>query len=407
MMVLLNPLALFALAAAAAPIVVHLLLRHRAPRTVVPTVRFVPRLSPQSIRLRRPSDLPLLLVRVAIVACAALALAGPLVLTDARRGAWNERIARAVIVDSSDGAGVSRLSEALQAERLGSDPHREIDTGDVRVALRRAANWLQRSPPARREIVVFSPFPYGALTQADLAVVPEDTGLRFIRTENRATPEPFRGRLVAAEGVRASEARLDGAATVVRYGSAAPPAAEGLQIRARPADAAAVARLRRVIGRAGVTAADPGRPVSVRFLGGEPHTAAETPHPETAAAALRLVQDETIASLPVVVSASAHELRVEADVEAASLDAAAIIRAALDAPLDPERFMRHEVASIPDATLQAWSREPAMTSPDNWSQSDRSDARWFWLTALLLLVVETIMRRRQEQPLAEATADAA
>jgi hypothetical protein len=44
-------------------------------------------------------DLLLLVVRTAIVVAAAAALAGPLLVTSARRASWNARTARAVVVD--------------------------------------------------------------------------------------------------------------------------------------------------------------------------------------------------------------------------------------------------------------------------------------------------------------------
>ena len=48
-----------------------------------------------------------------------------------------------------------------------------------------------------------------------------------------------------------------------------------------------------------------------------------------------------------------------------------------------------------------------MPSGENARQSDRSDARWFWLAALLLLALEGALRRRDERRIAEVSADAA
>ena len=89
-MVWLLPAAFVGLLALAGPLLVHLLRRQRARTLVVPTVRFIPGLDQSIVRLRTPADGWLLLLRMAIVASAALALARPLLLTDARAAAWDE-----------------------------------------------------------------------------------------------------------------------------------------------------------------------------------------------------------------------------------------------------------------------------------------------------------------------------
>ena len=105
--------------------------------------------------------------------------------------------------------------------------------------------------------------------------------------------------------------------------------------------------------------------------------------------------------------ASGGELRVSADVEANSLDAATVLHAALEATVDPREAAQHEQALIPDADLRAWSREAPSPSAEAWRQADRSDARWFWLAGLILLGVEHAIRSRREQPAAQGHADAA
>ena len=84
----LNPSALFALAAAAAPILIHLLIRRRAERLPFPTLRFLQPTRLAAIRRHLLDDLPLLVVRVALLSAAVAALAGPLIVTPARRQAW-------------------------------------------------------------------------------------------------------------------------------------------------------------------------------------------------------------------------------------------------------------------------------------------------------------------------------
>ena len=97
----LNPGALVGLAVLAGPVLVHLLLRHRAARILFPSLRFVRASRTAAVRLRPPSDWLLLALRLATLGLAVLALAQPLLLAPARVAAWNARLARAVVVDVS------------------------------------------------------------------------------------------------------------------------------------------------------------------------------------------------------------------------------------------------------------------------------------------------------------------
>jgi integral membrane sensor domain MASE1 len=114
----LNPLALVALAAVSAPVLIHLLVQRRAERFPFPTLRFLRPTRLAAIRRHVLEDIPLLLVRAAILAAAVSALAGPLLVTAARRHAWDRRLVRAVVVD--DAAGARRLQPSGVAARTGS-----------------------------------------------------------------------------------------------------------------------------------------------------------------------------------------------------------------------------------------------------------------------------------------------
>src|SRR4051812_34052348 len=152
-MVWLNPSALFALSAIAAPILIHILIQRRAERLPFPTLRFLQPTRLAAIRRHLLEDLPLLAVRAALLAAAAVALAGPLLVTASRRQAWDQRIVRA------------RVTTLAAAERAPSpDPRlvlREQTFGGPSLSdgIRRAILWLETTPPARREIVVASPLP--------------------------------------------------------------------------------------------------------------------------------------------------------------------------------------------------------------------------------------------------------
>ena len=84
------------------PVVVHLLRRQRARRVLFPTLQFLVSTRAAAARLRTPSDLPLLALRVAIVAAAAIAAAQPFLVTGWRRAAWEQRVARALVIDTSE-----------------------------------------------------------------------------------------------------------------------------------------------------------------------------------------------------------------------------------------------------------------------------------------------------------------
>ena len=129
-MIWLNPAALFALGAVAAPILIHILIQRRAERVPFPTLRFLQPTRLAAIRRHVLEDLALLAVRVALLAAAVAAVAGPLIVTPARRHAWNQRVVLATVADE-----------------------------DLHDGIRRAVLRLEMAPPARREIVIASALP--------------------------------------------------------------------------------------------------------------------------------------------------------------------------------------------------------------------------------------------------------
>ena len=197
-----NAAALWALPLAAVPFLIHLLRTHHAKRVAFPSLRFVQTSRTAAVRMRLPSDVLLMVVRIATVALAVGALAGPMVLTDARMAAWNARTARAVVVDVSDsmrvvdGSGVppeGAAAEAAAAELRTATYARRIDTRDLGDGFARASRWLAASPPARREIVVISDLQRGALRRPDTMTVPDGIGVRFIPVGRAAKTNTFDG----------------------------------------------------------------------------------------------------------------------------------------------------------------------------------------------------------------------
>jgi hypothetical protein len=215
----LNPSALFALVAVAAPILIHILIQRRAERFPFPTLRFLQPTRLAAIRRHVLEDIVLLAVRIALLAAAVAALAGPLLVTAARRQAWDRRVVRAVVVDDVVGNDVARgfQSRARSPERAAPHQEKTFEAASLPDGMRRAILWLDTAPPARRELVVASGFPIGSITDADLSAIPSDIGVRLERTG--ALPDTrtvAAGRLLTSGGVREREVTLAGDQTSVR-----------------------------------------------------------------------------------------------------------------------------------------------------------------------------------------------
>jgi hypothetical protein len=393
-MVWVNPAALIALFALVGPLVVHLLRRQRARIVIVPTIRFIPGVNQSVVRVRTPSDGWLLVLRMAIIACAVAALAQPLLLTDARAAAWDARVARVVVVDVSESAAVS--SEGVAAELGSAAFSHRIDATELAGALRRAAVRLEASPPARREIVVLSDFQHGVLDAADVERIPPAIGLRFVpvRAQGPAKVRDLELPVMLSEdGALRRQVRIDQTTTGVTYLPEA-GGVDGLRLLAAPQDAEAAGALLRIVARAGAHAPSASQPIVVRFPGGAPLPASSPGSDGWAAgAALRLLQVADAARLPLTAATAADTLLVDVQAAPGTLAAAESLKASLDARADPRALAELDVALIPEDALKAWSRDPAPADAGAWRQADDSDGRWFWLAALLLLGVETVVRR--------------
>ena len=182
-MLWLNPSALFALAAVAAPILIHILIQRRAERFPFPTLRFLQPTRLAAIRRHLLEDLPLLAVRIALLAAAVAALAGPLLVTSARRQAWDRRVVRAIVTRyGRRGASLLRPRPASRALGSGRQPLRQ-QTFASRLARRRHP---PRDPLARHRAA-------GAPGNRDRVAVSDriDHRRRHRRRSRRHRP-PFR-----------------------------------------------------------------------------------------------------------------------------------------------------------------------------------------------------------------------
>lgn len=420
----LNPGALAGLALLAGPVLVHLLLRHRAERVLFPSLRFVRASRTAAVRLRPPSDLLLLALRLATLGLAVLALAQPLLLTPARVAAWNARLARAVVVDVSDSMKplMASAARAGDGEALSTPFTFRIEARDLATGFRKAVAALPKAPPARREIVVISDFQSGALRRADVDTVPFETGLRFVQVG-----DPQAERLVpgldmfrAARSAR-QEFVLSTEATRM-HATVEGPEIEGLALLAAPSDVGTVHALRRAVAAAGAPAPSPRQPVVIAFDGAVLPRSVRRPDAgwmlETV---LRLTNDRDLADAAkevdavakpaegawhslfrdrkgrTLVRAAAADSALLVDVAAApaAFVAAAAVRGVLVARQGVTARPEDEVRRMASAELAGFARPPGPVSQKVQHPGQSSDARWGWALVLVLLTVEIAARRKQ------------
>ena len=452
-MLWLNPSALFALAAVAAPILIHILIQRRAERFPFPTLRFLRPTPLAAIRRHLLDDLALVAIRVSLIAAAVAALAGPLLVTAARRQAWDRRIVRAIVVD--DGAQDQRAT-ARQASDAALQ--RTFEGPSLADGIRRGVLWLQTAPPARREILIASPFPIGSITQADLAAIPVGIGVRFERSGTLpATRTVPAGRLLTPTALRAREVTLTGDLTSSRDVAVDSPMAWPIDVVSskdeRPAIDAAIAavqsqhvwapppdrRVRLVFVAHGDVVRPPslavdsgelrrGPPKREEREGGRPAAiegvadAAPIQQRWMANAAERIARDpdlraagvrvatgladarftaapwQTLASAAdgrplAAASGSATRLIVASAAEASNVATPVLLRAVANAIADVPDLQRAEVVPIPAPVLQRWSRQPEPVASPRIETVDQDDRRWLWIAALCLLAFETWLRR--------------
>lgn len=371
-MIWMYPAAAFALVALSGPVVVHILARHRARRVSFPTLRFIEARALASMRRRALEDVALLFLRIGIVLMAVAAAAGPFLVTAARQRAWDARTIRVDVADT-----------------------------DVRQGLVRATSWLAKQPPGRREIVVRGGLPIGSVTDADIASVAPNIGIRFERTGALPETRTLRASAVLTSGRAVErEMMLNGARTSVRdTGQQERDAAIPIEIAAQGGQQASVIRLREALARERIPAPLPGRRARVVFgFSGTSNRSISSPWIADAAAraARDISNDGAINSDDIEFGADGNVLMVGSKLGPDDARALLLLRvvarslaAAPDRPAD-------EIVGIPDAQLRAWSRSPAPAAPPDRDMIARDDRRWAWAIVLVLVAFETWVRRKAD-----------
>ena len=443
----LNPGAWVGLAVLAGPVLVHLLLRHRAARILFPSLRFVRASRTAAVRLRPPSDLLLLALRLATLGLAVLALAQPLLLAPARVAAWNARLARAVVVDVSDSMKplLASAARAADEEALSTPVRFRIEARDLATGFRKAVAALQQTPPARREIVVISDFQSGALRRADVDTVPFETGLRFVQVGDPQSERLVPGLDLLRAARSARQEFVLSTETTRLHAMIEGPEIEGLALLTAPSDAGTVHAIRRAVAAAGAPAPSPRQPVVIAFAGAVLPRSVRVPDAgwmlETV---LRLKNDRELADAAKEVDAvtAAHRSSLKAgeggqlagesawhslfrdrkgrtlvraaaadsallvDVQAApaAFVAAAVVRGVLVARQGVTARPEDEVRRMSSAELAGFARPPGPVSQNVQHPGQTSDARWCWALVLVLLAVEVAARRKRNAAVQESRA---
>ena len=352
----LNAAALWGLAVIAVPIAIHLLVRQQTRTVRYPSLRFVRETALAAFRRRAIQDALLLACRVAVLMAAALALAGPIMHTEARTARYAERVSRAFV----------RLDDAAVDPEVAGNAFRSrtFTRANVADSLADAVRWLDEQPPSSREIVITGAFRKGQIAHSDLEVVPPGIGVRFAGGSAASTNDGFLlttltrrdGRLVFDR----RRVRLGADATEVA-GAESTPAPEGLiRIEAAAANQALAEAALETALLAGLRWPNPDRRVVVVWgTAAPPGTGADilrmaVPDPPTTAAT---------AVWNVIDAATTREV--------------------------PEPLL------IARSDLDAWSR-PAIGISPHAQPGDEGDRRWFWAAALALLALEHLLRRNRD-----------
>lgn len=432
-MIWLNPAAWIGLLAIAGPIVIHVLVQRQAERLAFPSLRFLQQGRLASIRRHLLEDLPLLVIRAAIVAAAVAALAGPLIVTGTQRKAWNARVARAIVVDD--------VARALQPSAFLSQT---FETPSVADAIPRAVAWLESAPPARRELLIVGPLALGSVTADDLAGIPPGIGIRFEQSGGLPAERSIAGgRVLALEPEGFSRAAGSGSIVVQQQvtlkdihtsvqetGAAAPdpfPVDVVCSTDARPIVDTAIAAVRSqrvwapAANRRGRlvlldSSIDPaavadGGPVTQPWIADAIASIARDRDLQAAGAQagaglsdprfsatpwqpLRLAPD----GRPVAVAgASRASLVVVSGATPSSLVTPLLLRAMVNALGGPPDLRQAEVLPIPESQLRAWSRPPAPVTAPRVDRVERDDRRGLWILVLALLALETWARRAKTE----------
>jgi hypothetical protein len=446
-----NVWAWIGLVSLAVPVLIHLLSRRSARVQPFPTLRFLDSSLLPPIRRARLRDALLLALRLGILAFAVAALAQPLLFTPDRERELEAVLSRAIVLDTS----ASMQRSTVNGDRAIDAARREVDSLVAAGAfvllesatpaqmLAGAVAWLH-TQPGRREIVVVSDFQVGAIDALDLESVPAGFGTRFRSIDVVQADTPIEwstpvGAMQTLARITLLADRTDVEWTIPEQRDVSEDGL--LQLAAPEERASADAALQAAIAAGAPTRTTGIQPVAIvhpRFgqrdrlmAEAEPLNAAwmadvliHVANDATLAAAaaeLPAISGDSANAQPIVTSpnlamsapftlvgrtpsgrAVARVARGVVDgrerllffslVDARSLVSAALAGAILRAQTTAVPVTELEPGRVPDEVLREWERSPSSIAPDG-TRITVTDARWFWIVALLLLALETWVRR--------------
>jgi len=452
----LNPAAWIGLLALAGPIVIHILVQRKAERLPFPSLRFLQQGRLASIRRHVLEDVPLLAIRAAIVAAAVGALAGPLIVSRAQRQAWNARVVRAIVVQGVDGArGLQAsdrpfLSQIFETPAVADAIPRAVAWLENAPPARRellivgplalgsmSADDLAAIPPG---IGVRFEQSGGLPAERSIAggrvlAMERDSAVHTLERDSAVHTLEREGFSRAARPgsvVVQQQVTLDGARTSVQETGAAAgsdpfPVNVVCSTDARPMVDAAIAAVRsqRVWApaanrRGRLVLLDPsidpagvadGGPVRESWVADAVASIARDRDLQVAGAQTPAGLSDPRFSAPpwqplllatdgrplAVAGASSASLVVVSGATPSSLVTPLLLRAMANVLGGPPDLRQAEVLAIPDAQLRAWSRPTSPVTTPRVDRVERDDRRWLWILVLVLLALESWVRRAKAE----------
>jgi hypothetical protein len=360
------------------PIAIHLLARHQAVRTAFPTLKFITASELNAIKRQRLTDIPLLIVRLLMIALAVAAIAGP--RFGSAPAANDDEAARVTVYDMTASAATGRSDSVVDGPR----PRRAIVRADsLGEGLKAASAWAIRQP-GRREITVVSDFQYGAIDDAAVRLVPQGIGLHFERVPStpRAAPVGFtrdkdRARMV--------------------WPAQRPGYSGGIAVKAGPDQVLANATLDSVVSVVPFENNPEEPAVLIVFPGAPDRQALVSSMVPIDQPWMFDVTRELLAKSPAVARVgglrpiSMTRLIVALDAAPGSVEAAEAVATIARGLKRLDPVSESDPRTIDDAQLKAWERpaEPAVIQ-----RAGEPQGRWLWMGVVALLALETVVRRR-------------
>jgi aerotolerance regulator-like protein len=379
----LTPLAWLAALTIVVPIAIHLLTKQQTRLVPFPTLRFLHPTRLSALARRFIHEWLLLSVRVLILLVATAAFAAPLFVFGAREAAWHRRTARAFAVTPGVVASDPELRTILAHDRQASFTSAVFRPAPrLADAMRDATTWLGEQAPGSRELVIVGDVQEGSISDTDIASIAATIGIRF-REAPRAPPaNDITVNVLARRGTARATISLTHAnsrITIEPVVGANVPIRVFAPTQDQPFASAA---LEAVLAQGIVVLPTSQRRLAVVFAGAAPPGPLAPPDVTWMRKAL--------ARLPGFTGGQSNDmLVVDAKRRANDLEAVhaldVIVRTVFE-----EDLSALEPNTIPAETIARWTRA---TGFDPGTQSDEGDRRWLWAAVLVLLALETILRR--------------